>query len=106
MVAHVRILLPVGMGGGAAAAYNRILDDLQALGIIMIMIYLHIFFAPYRRMKLALITHDFIEAGKRLGQIRKLIALNLSLGLVTIIVAIGGKNWGLAEIILTPLFPR
>jgi uncharacterized membrane protein len=78
---------------------------MQALGIIMIMIYLHIFFALYRRMKLALITHDFIEAGKRLGQIRKLIALNLSLGLITIIVAIGGKNWGLVEIILTPLYP-
>jgi len=91
---------------GGFARVGIYVHIMQALGIIMVVIYLHIFFAPYRRMRLALITHDFTEAGKRLGQIRKLIALNLSLGLITIIVAVGGKHWGLVEIVLTPLSPR
>ncbi len=75
---------------------------MQALGIIMIMIYLHVFFAPYRRMRLALTARDFAEAGKRLGQIRKLIALNLGLGLLTIIIAVWGAHWDAAAPGLSP----
>lgn len=66
---------------------------MQGLGIAMIMIYLHVYFAPYRRMNQALGRQDFAEAGRRLGQIRQLIGLNLLLGLTTIVVAVFGKHY-------------
>lgn len=66
---------------------------MQGLGIVMIVIFLHVFFAPYRRMKIALTTHDFTEAGRRLSQIRKLVGINILLGLLTVIVAATGKHW-------------
>lgn len=79
------------LGGFAQAAIH--IHIMQGLGIVMILIFLHVFFAPFRRMKIALTTHDFTEAGRRLGQIRKLIGVNLLLGLATIIVAAAGNHW-------------
>lgn len=63
---------------------------MQAIGILMILIFLHVFFAPYRRLNRALAKADFDTAGKHLNQIRVLIAINLVLGLITIIVGTGG----------------
>jgi len=60
---------------------------MQYIGIAMIAIYLHVFFAPYRRLRRFVAAEDFPAAGKQLAQIRKLIALNLSLGLITVILA-------------------
>jgi len=60
---------------------------MQYIGIAMIAIFLHVFFAPYRRLRKFVAAEDFAAAGKQLAQIRKLIALNLSLGLVTVILA-------------------
>ena len=60
---------------------------MQYIGLAMIAIYLHVFFAPYRRLRRFVAAEDFPAAGKQLAQIRKLIALNLSLGLITVILA-------------------
>lgn len=60
---------------------------MQYIGLAMIAIFMHVFFAPYRRLRKFVATEDFASAGKQLGQIRKLIALNLSLGLITVILA-------------------
>jgi uncharacterized membrane protein len=60
---------------------------MQYIGIAMIAIFMHVFFAPYRRLRKFVAMEDFQSAGKQLGQIRKLIALNLSLGLITVILA-------------------
>ncbi len=65
---------------------------MQGIGIVMIMIYLHVFFAPYRRLKEALMGNDFTEGARRLGQIRQLIGWNLLLGLSTIVIAVFGKH--------------
>jgi uncharacterized membrane protein len=64
---------------------------MTGLGVIMIMIYLHVYFAPYRRLQNAVAIQDWPEGGKRLGQMRKLIGLNLTIGLMTVIVASGGR---------------
>ena len=64
---------------------------MQGIGILMILIYLHVFFAPYRRLRQAVATQNWPEAGRRLGQIRILIGLNLVLGLATIVVAVAGE---------------
>jgi len=75
-------------GMGAVGLYVHIM---QGLGWVMILIYMHVFFAPFRRLKDAVVTEDWPEAGRRLGQIRQLVGVNLTLGLVVIAVASGGR---------------
>lgn len=67
---------------------------MHALGIVMILLYMHVFFAPYRRMRQALLQNDLPEAGRRLNQIRRIIAVNLTLGIVVIIIASAGRMLG------------
>ena len=62
---------------------------MQALGIIMILIFLHVFFAPFKRLRRAVNEENYQEGGKSLAQIRKLVGLNLLIGLLTIITAVG-----------------
>jgi len=81
-----------GVFGGMAHTPVRV-HVMQGLGILMMLIYFHVFFAPYRRMNQAIDAQDFKEAGRRLGQIRKLIGLNLILGLIVVAVASGGLYW-------------
>jgi uncharacterized membrane protein len=77
------------MGGLSGARVHVHL--MQAIGIVMILIYLHVFFAPYGRLKRAVAAQDWPAGGKALGQIRLLIGINLILGLVTIAIAAAGR---------------
>lgn len=61
------------------------------IGIVMMLIYAHVYFSPYRRMKRAMAHGNNDEASRRLGQIRKLVAINLTLGLITIVIASSGR---------------
>lgn len=63
---------------------------MQAIGWAMIAIFLHVYFAPYRRLNRAVAAGDWKEAGAQLAQIRRLVGTNLILGLVTITVATAG----------------
>ncbi len=64
---------------------------MHGMGIVMVMIYLHVFFAPYRRLRHALVIEDYAEGGRRLAQIRTLIGLNLIIGLSVITIASAGR---------------
>jgi uncharacterized membrane protein len=64
---------------------------MQALGWMMILIYMHLFFAPFRRLKEAVVTAQWPEAGKQLSRIRHIVGVNLALGLIVIAVASGGR---------------
>ena len=66
---------------------------MQAFGLVMILIYLHLWFAPYRRFRIALSNSDIPEAGKNLNQIRILVTVNLIIGLVTSVVGSTGRYW-------------
>lgn len=63
---------------------------MQLTGWAMIVIFLHVYFAPYRRLRRAVADQNWPEGAKQLAQIRKLVGLNLILGLVTVVVATGG----------------
>jgi len=67
---------------------------MNGLGMVMILIYLHVFFAPFRRLKQAVATQDWPAGGSKLAQIRLLIGLNLIVGISTIIIAGGGRYLG------------
>lgn len=56
------------------------------LGVVMMLIFAHVFFAPYRRLGRAVAAKDWQAGGAALGQIRKLVGINLVLGLLTITI--------------------
>lgn len=76
-------------GGFANAGVH--IHIMHGIGWIMFLLFAHLFFAPWRRMKQAVEAEDWSEAGKRLGQIRMIVTVNLILGLVTVAVAGGGR---------------
>lgn len=82
------MILNVFGGFANLALYIHIM---QAVGILMTLIFLHVYFAPYPRLRKAVAASDFAAAGKQLAIIRKLIGLNLILGMVLIAVASSGR---------------
>ncbi len=62
-----------------------------AIGIAMMVIFFVVFFSPYKKLKRAVTDQDWKTGGTALGQIRQLIGINLSLGLITIVVAFLGR---------------
>jgi uncharacterized membrane protein len=62
-------------------------------GIIMMLLYLHLVFAPWRRFRAALDGGALPEAARRLNQIRIIVAINLLLGIVTLVVGGTGRYW-------------
>ena len=64
---------------------------MHGLGILMVLVYLHVFFSPYRKLRHAVIMEDYPEGALRLGQIRSLVGFNILLGLATAAVAAAGR---------------
>ena len=61
-----------------------------ALGVAMIAIYGHVYFALYKKLNRFVAGQNWKEAGEMLGKIRKMVGLNLALGLLTVCVAVIG----------------
>ena len=57
---------------------------MAGLGIVMMLVFGHIFFAPWRRLRAAVARQDWPEGGKRMNQIALLVKVNLGLGWVAI----------------------
>lgn len=79
-----------GVFGGMAGAPIYV-HVMQAVGLVMMMIFGHVFFAPYRRLKRAVLAQDWQAGGRELAQIRQWVGLNLALGLIVVLVASGGR---------------
>jgi uncharacterized membrane protein len=60
-------------------------------GYVMILIFLHVYFAPFRRLGAAVAAADWPSGARQLAQIRRLVGVNLLLGLLVIAVASGGR---------------
>lgn len=60
-------------------------------GYVMILLFFHVFFAPFKRLKRAVAAADWPAGAKSLAQIRVLIGINLSIGLVVVAIASGGR---------------
>ena len=76
---------------GGMASTPVYVHVMNGLGILMILIYLHVFFAPFRRLRKAVTAQAWQDGGKSLSQIRMLVGANTLLGLVVIVVATGGR---------------
>ena len=83
-------LMMFSVWGGFAGApiYVHLMNG---VGTLMILIFLHVYFAPFQRLKKAVAAQTWPEGGKHLNQIRTLVGLNMSLGLVVILIATGGR---------------
>jgi uncharacterized membrane protein len=66
---------------------------MQGLGWLMVLLYLHLFFAPWKRFRAALDQGALPEAGKQLNQIRIIVAINLTLGILIVSVGGTGRYW-------------
>lgn len=62
-----------------------------ALGIVMMLIFTHVYFAPFARLKRAVAAQDWPAGGKSLAQIRMLVGINTLIGLLTIAIGAGGR---------------
>jgi len=94
--AAVAVVLATGLwmifgvfgGMGAVGLY---VHAMFGLGILMMLIFMHVFFAPYARLKRAVAAQDWPAGGKALGQIRVLVGINTLIGLLTIAIGAAGR---------------
>jgi uncharacterized membrane protein len=75
---------------GGFPAVPLFVNLMQGIGIVMMLLFLQLYFAPWRRFRLAVARQDWAEGGRQLGQIRTIVTINLVLGLI--VVAIGGSG--------------
>ena len=81
----VAVLLVSGFGMviwgfGGFAKIGTYVHLMMGLGIIMMLIYAHLYFAPWRRFRRAVAAGEWPVAAKYIDQIRLLVTINLVLG--------------------------
>lgn len=77
------MLLTVGMKN-APTGWHLMLG----LGLLMIALFGHLYYGPYRRLVQAVAAADWPEGGRRVGQIALLAGINLALGAAAIAAVI------------------
>lgn len=82
-------LFMIGLMGGMKLIPLYV-HAMLGIGLIMMAIFAHVFFAPYGRLKKSVANQDWKSGGAALASIRQLVGINLSLGLITIAIATAG----------------
>tara|TARA_R110002096_G_scaffold227775_6_gene417159 strand:+ start:3640 stop:4098 length:459 start_codon:yes stop_codon:yes gene_type:complete len=85
-------IILVEWGGFAAAGIH--VHTMLLLGLIMMALFSHLYFAPFRRLRAAVAANDTPAAAKQIGTIRIIVATNLVLGLITVAIGASGRYWG------------
>lgn len=84
----IAVLLVTGMallmGAGGMKNAPPGWHAMAALGVLMMLVFGHLYFSPWRRMKAAVAAGDWPEGGKRMGQITLMAKINLGLGWLAI----------------------
>lgn len=60
---------------------------MQLSGWIMILMFLHLYFSPYKKLRINITEKKLPQAAECLNKIRKIILINLTLGVLTILIA-------------------
>ena len=66
-------------------ALTAYLHTMIGLGVVMMLIFGHVYFAAFKRLRQAVAIEDWESAAARLAQIRKLVAVNLSIGILLVL---------------------
>ena len=61
---------------------------MSGFGLLMCLIFAHIWFVPFRRLKSAVLVSDWPVAGKALGQIHPLVFTNFVLGWLAVLAVV------------------
>jgi len=77
---------------GGFANLSLYINLMLTMGLVMTMIYIYVFFKCYVQFNRLVAKQEWPAAGAMLGTIRKLVGLNLTVGLLTIAVAVIGRN--------------
>jgi uncharacterized membrane protein len=78
---------------GGIAHVARHIDIMLAMGLAMMVIYGYVFYACYIPFSIHVANQHWKEAGEILGKIRRLVGVNLMLGILTVCVAVLGMAW-------------
>jgi len=79
---------------GGFADVGHYVHLMMGLGIIMMLLFFHLYFAPWPRFRAAVARQDWTEGQRQLDQIRRIVGINLVLGLVTAAIGASGRYWG------------
>jgi uncharacterized membrane protein len=80
--------------GGFAGAPLYI-NLMQGVGWVMIALYAFLFHGPWLTFKRAVAEQNWALAGPQLNRIRRIIMINLPLGLIVVVIGGTGRFWGL-----------
>lgn len=61
---------------------------MSGLGLLMCLIFAHIWFAPFRRLKAAVLSADWPAASQALGQIHPWVVVNFALGWLAVMAVV------------------
>jgi uncharacterized membrane protein len=90
----VVLLLVTGAGMEISGVRGLHVTIMEALGVIMVLAFGHLFFSPWKRFRRAVDAGDFPAAAAQLNQIRRIVEFNLALGLIVVVVGATGRFWG------------
>ena len=76
---------------GRMASVPAYVIVMTVIGVLMSVVFMHIYFAPFARLKRAVAAEDWKPAAAALNQIRILVGGNLALGLINVAVAVLGR---------------
>jgi uncharacterized membrane protein len=92
--AAIALLLISGIAMEILGVQGLHVTIMEALGVIMMLAFGHLYFAPWKRFRRAVDGDDFTVAARQLNQIRRIVELNLVLGLIVVVVGATGRYWG------------
>jgi uncharacterized membrane protein len=78
---------------GGFAGVLPYINLMLGLGIMMMLLFLHLFFAPWKRFRVAMAAADHPAAAAQLNQIRMIVTINLIVGLLTVAIGSSGRYW-------------
>jgi uncharacterized membrane protein len=81
-------------GFGGFAKIGMYVHLMMGTGILMMLIYAHLYFAPWQRFRRAVTASEWPVAARNIDQIRLLVTVNLVLGLITVVIGAAGRYYG------------
>ena len=81
----------IGVTFGGMANVGIHVHAMQAIGIVMMLLFAHVWFAPFAKLGRAVGDGDWPAAGAQIGRIRRMVAVNLTLGLIVVAIGAGGR---------------
>ena len=81
----------VSLEFGGFSTVSPYVQLMMTLGVVMVLIYLFLYFVPWRRFRAAVASANWPVAEAQIKTIRRLVGTNLLLGLVTVIVGASGR---------------